>query len=184
MIFDKAELGCDVVRFYQLPDFGGQYIDFKYDTLATRFNTGGVGTGNELINGDWILWQGSSLTPWGGLPLSYQAFVYRRDAKGREIKSDPSDSHPAMMPCGEMACGCTVNRCLRIESSNKCIQSSADESSGQFTEFAYNTNMSVQGVRVQDKSKFTYMQKGIDIGQRTVTGAKSLWCSIVGIGCD
>ncbi|GEM_PF-910880 len=179
MIFDKGELGCDVVRFYELPDFAGRYIDFKYDPIYPTDSEK-----DELINSDWVLWQGTSATPWSGLPLSYQAFTYRRDYKGDAVKSNPSDLHPAMMPCGETACGCTVDRCTRIDAGAKCIQSSADESSGQFTEFAYNTNMAVAGVKVQDKTKFTYLQKGVDLSRRALTGAKSLWCSTIGIGCD
>ncbi|GMX57824.1 MAG: hypothetical protein YFSK_1540 [Candidatus Yanofskyibacterium parasiticum] len=178
MIFDKGELGCDIVRFYELRDFEGKYIDFKYEPV---YPSGSVGE-DKRINSDWVLWQGGGATPWGTLPSSYQAFVYRRDAYGKILFSDAGKTQPLMMPCGETACGCTINRCLAVEAGGKCAKSSADESSGQFSEFAYNTNMVVQGVKIQDKTKFTYLQKGADFGQQVEGFIKSAWCTV--IGCD
>ncbi len=127
---EAEELGCDKITFYSQVDFGGTPIDLE--------DIGGE------INGGWA-WFDSSFEP-----KSYQAFYKGKDDDGNEI----------MLPCGYLACGCQINRCKdtgQNAGGSQCVTDTADDESGNFTEYVYSESNfeTISGVRIKDPTQAT-----------------------------
>lgn len=128
--YNAPETGCDVVIFYDEVNFAGN--EYKVE-----------GAGNNAINGGWINFPQGPVSQ----PKSYQAFSYKKNADG-------TVDIAKLEPCGFLACGCLINRCLNRDS-GKCIKETADENTGEFKEYAYSaTNFeNITAVRIKDKTK-------------------------------
>lgn len=129
---NAQELGCDKIIFYSQVDFGGTPVELE--------EIGGK------INGGWA-WFNT-----GFEPKSYQAFYKERDNKGNETGE--------FKPCGYLACGCRINRCLdtgQNAGGSDCITNTADKNSGEFTEYVYSESNfeTISGVRIDDPTKAT-----------------------------
>ena len=174
MTFDQPELGCDVVRFYESADFKGNYTDF-IDGGEPNY-PGAASQTSGTLNSDWVMFQN---TTFAKLPLSYQAFTYQKDSDGNVIKNSSGQS--ILLPCGQNACGCTIDRCVTLNSSGSgCLAETADANSGDFLELAYSSRTRVMGVKLRDSTKETIWQKGQDLTGEAVGAGKSLWCALFG----
>jgi Type IV secretion system pilin len=189
MVFDQEPLGCDVVRFYSGVNFTGKSIDFKaswigYTTTASPSNpiTFPPNPSDEKINAGWIIWQGNYPNGWGNVPQSYQAFAYQKDGNDRVVLDN--NNQPALLPCGELGCGCTINRCITVESGGTCNTDTSDKNTGAFLEYAYSPNTPVLGARINDKTKQGFGENVLDFAHELDGGIQSLVCSLTGIGCN
>jgi hypothetical protein len=122
------ELGCDKIIFYG----------------ETQLKGGETFSVEGEINGGWVWF------PAGFQPRSYQAFYKEKDNQGKETGE--------LKPCGVMACGCQINRCLdggQGAGKSHCINDTADKETGEFMEYAYSeANFEeISGVRIKDKTK-------------------------------
>jgi hypothetical protein len=194
MIFEQKELGCDIVRFYQNPNFQGDYIDFEANDRVYTTTAGGTIIGaagavpNQEINADWVFWGAPGTPPsWSDttstIPRSYQAFTYQKDADGNVLLD--GSGQPMLLSCGETGCACTINRCLNADASG-CVKDTADDSSGKFSEYAYNDNVSSRemiGAKVKDPTKQGWKDWGTDkVGEIKSVGG-TLLCETIGWGC-
>lgn len=177
-IMVPEDIGCDFVRFYLRPGLptngtkGTDYIDISAD--AGQFNT------NEYLP---VLIGTDS-------PMSYQAFIYKRDAggnvldnNGKPITSGDCENAVAV-PCGPTACGCLIARCNKgnwTSASGECNDVIVgDPQSSEFSEFAYNAglpNKTLAGVRIKDKTKENEIASWLGEGWGYITNLWSLMSS-------
>jgi hypothetical protein len=177
-VMGQQDIGCDFIRFYRNPNLeprpsaggtsGTDYIDIKAED--DQFNT------NQYISVE--IGPGT-----GTLPLSYEAFVYRRNAAGDVVdeNGDPTNgdcSRAAYYSCGPTACGCKIAQCQTgtfEPASGACRIEITGSEDSEFTGFAYNTGVSqptLAGIRIQDKSKMDYVSQKWTEGKEYL---ESIW---------
>ena len=180
--FNQPDLGCDVVKFFESPNFSGTEKTVPSDD----FNKDGF-------------------TAIDFMPKSYQAYRYKTNKDGDRldkngeiaekyefettgIEGDPGNdtytstgtSTPYFIPCGPASCGCAVALCFQWESGSTahCTQDNRDPETQAVNAQAYNKDYTdsdhIVGYMIHDESKVGLIGQAISGISASVDYLKSI----------